>query len=130
MVGKKGVQIGKKKCKVELTERKKLTTSEKIRELEAEIAKTKYNKRTQHAIGLMKAKLAVLKERAVQGASIGKARGDERFTVRKSGDGTAVLLGFPSVGKSTLLNKLTDAKSAVAAYQFTTLTVEIGRAHV
>jgi len=36
--------------------------NEQIAELEKEISKTKYNKRTQHAIGLMKAKLAKLKD--------------------------------------------------------------------
>lgn len=125
MAGKKGVFIGKKKNVVEV-ERKKLTLAEQIKDLEKQIAETKYNKKTQFAIGLMKAKLAMMKEKALQRSSAGKARGDERFAVRKTGDATAVLLGFPSVGKSTLLNKLTNAKSDVAAYAFTTLRIVPG----
>ena len=120
MVGKEGAKIGKKYI-AEHTERKELTASERIKELEEEVSNTKYNKRTQHAIGLMKAKLAMLKERATQRASVGKAKGDNRFAVRRTGEGTVVLLGYPSVGKSTLLNKLTNAKSDVARYAFTTL---------
>jgi hypothetical protein len=120
MAGKEGVKKGRKK-EVQQTERKKLSSGEKIQELEKDIGKTKYNKRTQHAIGLMKAKLAVMKERAIQRSSTGKGKGDDRFAVRKTGDGTAVLLGFPSVGKSTLLNKITNAKSDIGAYSFTTL---------
>ncbi len=120
MAGKEGVKVGKKR-EVKITERKKLTASERIKELEDEITNTKYNKRTQHAVGLMKAKLATLKLRATARASIGKARGDERFSVRKTGDATVLLLGFPSVGKSTLLNRITNARSDVAAYSFTTL---------
>lgn len=40
----------------------------------------------------------------------------------KSGDCRVCLIGFPSVGKSTLLSKMTKTKSEVAAYEYTTLT--------
>ncbi|MBU0461924.1 MAG: GTP-binding protein [Nanoarchaeota archaeon] len=96
-------------------------TQEKIKELENLIAKTKYNKRTQHAIGLYKAKLAALKESLTQRAK--KSPHSEGYSVKKSGDATVVLVGFPSVGKSTLLNKITNAESATADYEFTTLKV-------
>lgn len=95
--------------------------NEKIKELEKELSTTKYNKATQGHIGLVKAKLAVLKEKQVSRAKTG--RSDYSYTVRKSGDATVLLLGFPSTGKSTVLNKLTGAKSEVAAYDFTTLSV-------
>lgn len=94
---------------------------EKIKELEDLIANSQYNKRTQKAIGQYKAQLAKLKERA---STSGSGKGaPEGYNVRKTGDGTVALLGFPSVGKSTLLNSLTDAESEVASYAFTTLTV-------
>src|SRR3989344_5651989 len=92
-----------------------------IKELEAEISRTKYNKATQHHIGLLKAKIAALKgKQTARSASKGKGSG---YDVRKSGNATVILVGFPSVGKSTLLNSLTNAHSAVAAYAFTTLKV-------
>jgi hypothetical protein len=96
-----------------------VSIEEKIRELEEEIRKTKYNKATQHHIGRLKARLARLKE---EGERRGRGRGGGRgFGIRTSGDATVVIVGFPSVGKSTLLNRLTAAESAVGAYDFTTL---------
>jgi len=105
--------------KDELKERRD-STSEKIKELEDLISNTKYNKRTQHAVGLYKAQLAKLKEKQ---AARSKGKKGEGYAVRKAGDGTVVLLGFPSVGKSTLLNAMTNSESKVGAYAFTTLTV-------
>jgi len=48
--------------------------------------------------------------------------GHEGFAVAKSGDGRVALIGFPSVGKSSLLNLVTDTQSEAADYEFTTLT--------
>ncbi len=94
---------------------------DKIKKIEDEIQKTPYNKATSHHIGKLKAKISKLKEESIKKKSSGtKGKG---FHVKKSGDSTAVLVGFPSVGKSTLLNEITNAESKVGAYQFTTLDI-------
>ena len=97
---------------------------DKIKSIEEEIQKTPYNKATSHHIGKLKAKLSKLKEESLQRSSGGhKGQG---FHVKKTGDATVVLVGFPSVGKSTLLNEITNAESKVGAYQFTTLDIVPG----
>ena len=53
----------------------------------------------------------------------------EGFEVQKYGDGRVALIGFPSVGKSSLLSQLTGTESEVAAYEFTTLTCIPGIVH-
>ncbi len=101
-----------------------MTLEEEIKAVEDEISRTKYNKATEGHIGRLKAKLARLKDEVQKRAS--SKLGGEGFSIRKSGDASVVLVGFPSVGKSTLLNCLTDAESQVAAYEFTTLSVVPG----
>src|SRR5437899_12870943 len=99
-----------------------MTIEDQIKAIEDEIQKTPYNKNTQHHIGKLKAKMARLKEE-LQLRQLKSGGGGPGYAVKKSGHATVGLVGFPSVGKSTLLNQITDATSAVAAYDFTTLTV-------
>lgn len=86
------------------------------------MARTQKNKATAYHLGLLKAKLAKLKQEIINPKGSGGGKPGEGFDVTKSGDARVGLIGFPSVGKSTLLTKLTGTESAVAAYEFTTLT--------
>jgi len=72
---------------------------------------------------MLKAKLAKLRRELIEpaGGGGGGSKGDG-FDVSKVGDARVGMVGFPSVGKSTLLNKLTGTFSEVASYEFTTLT--------
>lgn len=98
------------------------TIMQKIKDIEDEMAKTQKNKATAHHLGTLKAKLAKLR-REILAPPTGKGGATgEGFDVTKSGDSRVGLVGFPSVGKSTLLCKLTGTFSEVASYEFTTLT--------
>lgn len=98
---------------------------ERIAEIENEMNKTQKNKATARHIGLLKAQLAKLRRELIEPKGGGGMKG-EGFDVAKTGDARVGFVGFPSVGKSTLLSNLAGVYSEVAAYEFTTLTTVPG----
>ncbi|XP_075220012.1 GTP-binding protein 128up [Lycorma delicatula] len=101
------------------------TILEKIATIEAEMARTQKNKNTAGHLGLLKARLAKLRRELITPKGGGGGTG-EGFDVAKTGDARIGFVGFPSVGKSTLLSNLAGVYSEVAAYEFTTLTTVPG----
>ena len=97
------------------------TIVEKIKDIEKEMARTQINKATMSHLCSLRAKLAKLRTELLAPPKAGSAAG-EGFDVEKQGDARVALIGFPSVGKSTILSTFTTTKSESASYEFTTLT--------
>ena len=95
---------------------------QRIAELEDRLLHTEVNKATMRSVCYIKAQLAKLRSELVEITS-SKKGGGHGFGVKKSGDAQVAFIGFPSVGKSSLLNVLTRGatSSKVAAYDFTTV---------
>lgn len=97
---------------------------DKIQSVKDKLEKTPVNKATEKERARLKSRIAELKEEKQKKAS---GTGDTSgYAVEKKGDATVALVGFPSVGKSSLLNSLTNADSETGEYEFTTLDVEPG----
>jgi small GTP-binding protein len=94
---------------------------EKIKDIEREMERTQKNKATEHHFGLMKARLAKLRSQLLDPP---KKTGDKGagFDVEKHGHARVAMIGFPSVGKSTILSHYTETESEVNERDFTTLT--------
>ncbi|CAN6627570.1 ribosome-interacting GTPase 2 [Trichomonascus vanleenenianus] len=95
---------------------------EKIQQIQEELARTQKNKATEYHIGLLKGKLARYRQQLLEPPPGSSSSPGQGFEVSKSGDARVALIGFPSVGKSSLLSKITKTKSEIAHYSFTTLT--------
>ncbi|KZV56096.1 Developmentally regulated G-protein 1 isoform 1 [Dorcoceras hygrometricum] len=88
----------------------------------------RYLTHTEYHLGQLKAKIAKLRTQLLEPPK-GSSGAGEGFEVTKFGHGRVALIGFPSVGKSTLLTMLTGTHSEAASYEFTTLTCIPGIIH-
>ncbi|GAA5867285.1 hypothetical protein JCM8547_003148 [Rhodosporidiobolus lusitaniae] len=103
------------------------TIAERIKVIEDEMARTQKNKATSFHLGQLKAKLAKLKRELLTPTSGGGGGGGGLgFDVARTGIASVGFIGFPSVGKSSLMSGLTGTESVAAAYEFTTLTTVPG----
>ncbi|PCH41271.1 nucleoside triphosphate hydrolase protein [Wolfiporia cocos MD-104 SS10] len=103
-----------------------MTTVQKIKEIEDEMARTQKNKATSYHLGQLKAKLAKLRRELLGPTGGGGGGGGIGFDVARTGIASVGFVGFPSVGKSTLMSKLTGTHSEVSEIDFTTLTTVPG----
>jgi small GTP-binding protein len=96
---------------------------DKIADLEERLKQTVPNKHTMNSIVYIKAQLAKLRSELVE-INTRKSGGGGGFGVKKTGDSQVAFIGYPNVGKSSLLNNLTlgHTQSKVADYDFTTLS--------
>ncbi|KAF8192478.1 P-loop containing nucleoside triphosphate hydrolase protein [Pholiota molesta] len=111
-----------------------MTTVQKIKEIEDEMAMSpsaQKNKATSYHIGQLKAKLAKLRRELIAPSTgSGGGGGGLGFDVARTGIASVGFVGFPSVGKSTLMSKLTGTHSETSEIDFTTLTTVPGTVKV
>jgi len=101
------------------------TPDEKLAALQEMLAQLPKHKGTEKIQAQLKRKLSKLKEQAQQAKK--KAGGGVAFdAIDREGAGQIALVGLPNSGKSTLLNRLTNATSDVAEFPFSTFKPAVG----
>jgi small GTP-binding protein len=106
---------------------------DRIRDIELELKRTQVNKATMGHICRLKSRLARLRTQLLLDEEKARKQGAgsaEGFEVPKQGDARVIMLGAPSIGKSTFVSQVTGIDSAVAAYEFTTVDCIPGELHL
>ncbi len=101
------------------------TTLDKIKGLEKMYRTCPKHKGSEKLLQQIKTKLTKLKAQ-VEKQRQTKKGGGHSITVKREGAAQVIFMGTTNVGKSTLLQELTNAKPDIAEYEFTTTMPEVG----
>lgn len=99
------------------------TTPEKIAALEEMLAVMPHHKGTDKLRAGLTRKIAQLKDNEEKQA---RSKRGSIFSIDRQGAAQNILIGFPNVGKSTLLSRLTNASPEIADYPYTTAVPVLG----
>jgi len=111
--------------KAEDTYFKAVTVEEKIKALQLMLSTSPTHKGSEKLRQKIKTDLAKCKKLQEREKSAKKGS-KQKFSIKKEGAALICIVGPTNSGKSTLLNKLTNAKVEIASYEFTTKKPEIG----
>ncbi|MBI5148640.1 50S ribosome-binding GTPase [Candidatus Pacearchaeota archaeon] len=101
------------------------TTEEKIEALKVMLKLAPKHKSSENLVAGLKRRLAKLKEEQTREREISKRRGHS-LSIKKEGDAQITFIGLTNSGKSSLLNRLTNANASIMELPFTTKKPEIG----
>jgi len=99
--------------------KKAATFEEKLAALEEMLATIPKHKGTEKLQGELKKRLSKMRKEGGQTKG-GGSRQEDPFLIDRQGAGQVFILGWPNSGKSALVQTLTNAKTVVAEYPFST----------